>query len=322
MLKPATVTSPAELLAFLFTTWPEVKRTQMKLWLKHQAVLVNNRPVTQFNHPLAPGDVITLRTGQGATPKAELPGGMKIVYEDASIVVIDKPAGLLSMATPAEPEKTAYALLTEHYRRGHDQGRERIFIVHRLDRETSGLMLLAKTAAAKTALQSQWENFEKRYEAVCEGRLKSDAGTIESDLDESNPYKVHTAPGPSPLTRHAVTHYRVISRSPSRTLVELTLATGRRHQIRVHLSQAGHPIIGDEKYGATSNPAKRLGLHAVALRFTHPTTGQEIRLTSPLPKELAKLFAPKTKPPAQPARPARPARPEDTKRPTPRRPPR
>jgi len=309
MLKPATVAAPAELLPFLSATWPEVKRTQMKLWLKHQSVLVNDRPVTQFNHPLVPGDVVALRTGKFATPKAELPGGLKIVYEDSAIVVIDKPAGLLSMATPAEPEKTAYAMLTDYFRRGQDQGRERVFIVHRLDRETSGLMLLAKTAEAKASLQTRWDSFEKRYEAVCEGRMKEDAGTFESDLDESNPYKVHTAPRASELTRHAVTHFRVIKRTPFRTLVELTLDTGRRHQIRVHLSQAGHPIIGDEKYGATSNPAKRLGLHAVALRFTHPVTKKDIRLTSPLPKELAQLFAPKKAP-------ATPAASHDTPRPT------
>ena len=300
MLKPAIVSEPAELLPFLFATWPEVKRTQMKQWLKHQAVVVNGRPVTQFNHPLAPGDVVSLRTGKFATPKAELPGGLKIVYEDPSLVVIDKPAGLLSMATPAEPEKTAYALLNQHYRRGRDQGRERVFIVHRLDRETSGLMILARTPEAKAALQSNWDSFEKRYEAVCEGRLQPDAGTFESHLDESNPYKVHTAPRPSELTRHAITHFRVIKRSPNRTLVELTLGTGRRHQIRVHLSQAGHPIIGDEKYGAASNPAGRLGLHAVALKFTHPVTGKEIRLASPLPKELARLFEHRKKPAGPP----------------------
>ena len=162
-----------------------VRRQQ---WLKHQAVLVNTRPVTQFNHPLAPGDVVSLRTGKFATPKTELAGGLKIVFEDTSVVVIDKPAGLLSMATPAEPEKTAYALLTQHYRRGSDQGRDRVFIVHRLDRETSGLMVLARTAQAKAAMQSNWDTFEKRYEAVCEGRLAADSGTFESDLDESNPY--------------------------------------------------------------------------------------------------------------------------------------
>lgn len=290
MLKPAVVTEPAPLLPFLFATWPEIKRTQMKQWLKFQAVTVNGRAVTRFDHPLAAGDTVALRTGRFAAPKAALPGGLKIVYEDPAVVVIDKPPGLLSMATPAEPEKTVCALLNDHYRRGHDQGGDRVLIVHRLDRETSGLMVLARTHEARAALQAHWDSFEKRYEAVCEGRLEPDTGTFESDLDESNPYKVHTAPRPSELTRHAITHFRVLSRSKTRTLVELTLATGRRHQIRVHLAQAGHPIIGDEKYGATTNPARRLGLHAVALTFTHPTTGKSIRLTSPLPKELARLF--------------------------------
>jgi 23S rRNA pseudouridine1911/1915/1917 synthase len=314
MTKPATVTAPSALLPFLFATWPEVKRTQMKQWLKHQAVVVNGRPVAQFDHPLQPGDVVSLRTGKFATPKAELPGGLLIAYEDPSLVVVDKPAGLLSMATPAEPEKTTLALLTQHYRQGRDQGRERVYIVHRLDRETSGLMVLARTPEAKKALQAQWDTFEKRYEAVCEGRMEADAGTFESHLDESNPYKVHVAPRASELTRHAVTHYRVLQRTKSRTLVELTLATGRRHQIRVQLAKAGHPIVGDEKYGAATDPAKRLGLHAVALRFVHPLTGKEIRLTSPLPKPLAKLIGPPDKPKPDKPKPDKPKNPGRTPR--------
>jgi 23S rRNA pseudouridine1911/1915/1917 synthase len=149
-------------------------------------------------------------------------------------------------------------------------------------------MVFAKTAPAKEQLQSQWESFEKRYEAVVEGTLPLAKGIWKSDLDESNPHHVHVRPS-SERTRHAVTLYRVLKKSPQRSLVELTLETGRRHQIRVHLAHAGCPVVGDEKYGAKTNPAGRLGLHAASLRFKHPVSGEELRFTSPLPKPLVRL---------------------------------
>ncbi len=288
MPKTRTVEKPAELLAFLFTAWPEVKRKQVRNWLKFQSVSVNGRPVSQFNHPLHPGDVVEIRSGRLVAPRKVLPSGIKIRFEDDAVIVIEKPEGLLSMATDAEQEKTAYFQLTEYLRRGNEQARDRVWIVHRLDRETSGLMVFTKTAEAKTALQAVWEKVEKRYEAVVEGRLPADAGVFESDLDESNLLRVYSAP-PSDLTRHAVTRYRVLARREWRTLVELTLETGRRHQLRVQLADAGCPIVGDKKYGAKSDPAKRLGLHACALRFPHPDTGQEMSFTAPLPKDLLKL---------------------------------
>lgn len=288
MPKPLTVDQPAELLAHLFASWPDLKKTQIRTWLKHQAVLVNERPVTQFNHPLKPGDVITIRNDRFAAPKTTLGSGIRIYFEDADLIVIEKPENLLSIASEAEQEKTAYFLLTDYVRRGNPLSRARVWIVHRLDRETSGLMVFAKTPESKEKLQSTWDQMEKRYQAIVDGRLSSEKGTLESDLDESNPFKVHIA-RPSENTRHAVTHYKVLAKTPWHSLVELTLETGRRHQIRVQLSDAGCPIIGDEKYGARSNPAKRLGLHSCFLRITHPVTGKELRFSSPLPKNLAKL---------------------------------
>lgn len=288
MPKPSTVSEPAELLAYCFSAWPEVKKTQMRSWLKFQAITINGRPTSQFNHPLKPGDVVAVRTDRFATPKTVLGSGMMVYFEDADLIVIEKPSGLLSIASEAEQEKTAYHQLMEHVRHGNPLSRERVWIVHRLDRETSGLMVFAKTPESKEILQGRWDAAEKRYEAVVEGKLRDETGTFESDLDESNPYKVFSV-RPSELTRHAVTHYRVLARSAWRSLVELTLETGRRHQIRVQLSEAGCPIVGDKKYGAKSDPAKRLGLHACSLRFPHPKTGKELRFSSPLPKDLAKL---------------------------------
>ncbi len=283
-----TVEKPEELLAYLFAEWSDVKKKQVRTWLKYQAITVNGRPVTQFNHPLVPGDVVAVRKDRFAAPRTVLSCGIKVYFEDASLIVIDKPENLLSIASEAEQEKTAYFQLNEYLRRGHEKSRERVWIVHRLDRETSGLMVFAKTAAAKDTLQTGWDRAEKRYEAVAEGRIAKDRGTFESDLNETNPFRVFSAPA-SEQTRHAVTHYRVVARNQGRTLVELTLETGRRHQIRVHLADAGHPIIGDKKYAAKSDPAKRLGLHACGLKFPHPETGTELRFTSPLPKDLARL---------------------------------
>lgn len=279
---------PAKLLEFLFAHWPEAKRTKVRNWLKFQAVLVNGRPVTQFDHPLNPGDTVTVRTDRKAIPKTLIGSGIKVHFEDESLLVIDKPENLLSIACDAEQEETAYFQLTAYVRRGRHQGRERVWIIHRLDRETSGLMVFAKTFEIKTALQENWPAVEKGYEAVVEGSLRSEEGVFESDLDESNPFRVRIAP-PTSLTRHAVTRYRVIKRGKGRTLVELKLETGRRHQIRVQLSNAGHPIVGDAKYHAKSDPANRLGLHASFLRFRHPKSGKGLTFESPLPKELARL---------------------------------
>jgi 23S rRNA pseudouridine1911/1915/1917 synthase len=289
MPKMWIVKLPAPLLDSLFTAWPQEKKKQIRTWLKFQAITVNGRPVSQFNHPLKPGDQVSVRTDRFATPKTRLSSGLKIYFEDAHLLVVEKPEGLLSICSPAEPEKTAYFQLTEYLRHKNPRSRERVWIVHRLDRETSGLMVFAKTAPAKEVLQSHWDKFKKKYEAIVEGRMPNESGKLESDLDESNPHHVAVRPK-SAQTRHAVTHYRVLKTGPQRSLVELTLETGRRHQIRVQLAHAGCPVVGDEKYGAKTNPAGRLGLHACFLRFRHPVTGDELRFTSPLPKPLARLI--------------------------------
>jgi len=288
MPQPISISQPGLLLEQMFAAWPDEKKKQIRTWLKFQAVTVNGRPITQFNHPLAPGDIVAIRSDRFAIPKTTLSSGIKIFFEDASLLVIEKPTNLLSIASEAEPEKTAYFQLTDYLRQSHTRSKERVWIVHRLDRETSGLMVFAKTPDAKEILQRNWDTFEKKYEAVVEGHLPQPAGTFESDLDESNPFKVAIRPA-SALTRHAITHYRVLSQNRHRSLVELTLETGRRHQLRVQLSAVGCPIVGDEKYGSKSDPAGRLGLHSCFLRFPHPLTQQELVFTCPLPKALAKL---------------------------------
>ena len=254
-----SVESPAELLAFLFACRPGVKRTTVRQWLKHGSVQVNGRFVARSNHPLQTGDVVSIRTKAEVRVENRLPPGMKVLFEDASLIVIEKPEDLLSMASAAERDKTAYAFLTDYVRRGNPQSRQRVWIVHRLDRETSGLMVFAKTETAKRALQAHWYKADKCYLAVVEGNPPADHGVLRSHLDESSPFKVYSTP-PSERTRHAVTHYRVMKRIATRALIELRPKTGRRNQIRVHLADAGCPIIGDHKYGRAheSRPTTRI----------------------------------------------------------------
>lgn len=288
MPKSLTVRQPDQLQSFLFSSFPELKKTRVKQWLKHGSVLVNGREQTRHDHELSSGDTVEILSIDEARTAKALPKSLKVVYEDEFIMVIDKPSGLLSIATDDERNNTAYARLMDYVRKGNPRSRERVWIVHRLDRETSGLMVFARTEEAKQKLQSNWDAAEKHYLAITEQAPPQKEGELVSHLDESHPGKVFSAE-PGETTREARTHYRVIKRTGSLTLVELTLVTGRRHQIRVQLSDIRCPIIGDEKYSARTDPAKRLGLHACRLSFPHPVTKKEMRFESPLPPVLAKL---------------------------------
>ena len=288
MPPPRPVTEAAELLTHLFLAWPEAKKKTVREWLKYGSVAVNGKVITQFNYRLKPGDIVLIRAKGLAAPETKLAGGIRIRHEDEDILVVEKPAGLLSIASPSEDEKTAYVFLTDHVRQGNPFSRSRVWIVHRLDRETSGLMIFAKNEKAKTALQEGWEQVDKKYFAVVEGAPPEDAGLFDCYLDESNPLKVYVDQE-TPRTRRALTRYRVVKKGKATTLVELTLETGRRHQIRAQLTDAGCPIVGDKKYGAATNPIRRIALHATVLRFTHPTTKTAMRFDSPLPGELGEL---------------------------------
>ena len=261
----------------------------MRQWLKHGSVQVNGQTVTHTKHSLQTGDIVSIRTKAAVQAEGLLPPGMKVLFEDASLIVIEKPKKLLSTASATERTKTAYAYLTDYVRRGDLQSPERIWVVHRLDREASGLMVFARTEAVKRALQADWDQATKHYLAVVEGHPPADQGVLTSHLDESGPYKVFSVP-PSERTRLGVTHYRVVKQKAPLALLEVRLETGRRNQIRVHLADAGCPIIGDHKYGALTNPAQRLGLHASCLQFKHPLSEELLRFESPLPKKLARLL--------------------------------
>ena len=208
-------------------------------------------------------------------PKKFQPKGMEIIYEDRDIIVIDKSAGLLTIGTDRERDKTAYALLTNYVKKGNPKSPNRIFIVHRLDRDTSGLLVFAKTPKAKNFLQENWAKFSKTYYAVANGLFEQKEGVIKSYLKENKAFRVYSTKdkGSGKLSE---TQYKVIKENINFSLLEITLLTGRKNQIRVHLSDINNPIVGDKVYGNQNKGANRLALHSAKMICIHPYTKKEI----------------------------------------------
>lgn len=217
-------------------------------------------------------------------------GEIKIVYEDRDILVIDKPPGLLTMASETEIEKTAYYRLTDYVRKGQPKSRNRIFIVHRLDRDTSGLVIFAKTEQAKINLQSQWDKTEKKYFAVCHGVFTKKSGNITTYLAENKARVVYSTPDKS-IGKLATTAYKVLKEKNGYSLLEIDLITGRKNQIRVHLAEAGHPVVGDKKYGLKNTGHKRLALHAYSISFIHPFNKRLLNFKTDIPAYFAGFFS-------------------------------
>ena len=194
------------------------------------------------------------------------------------------------MGSEREKERTAHRLLNEHLKTLTRSRLQQAFIVHRLDRETSGLMVFARNQSAQAVLQQNWKKVAKRYLAVVEGVPANGQGTLTDHLVESNSFMVHRVDKGGEL---AITHYRVLRRHGDKSLLELTLKTGRKNQIRVQLAALGHPIIGDRKYGASTDPARRLALHSCELKFRHPVSGASMEFHSGLPGQLKQLIEPR-----------------------------
>jgi 23S rRNA pseudouridine1911/1915/1917 synthase len=274
------------LLAWLLDALKPMNRTRIKQLLRHGLVSVNGATTSRHDYPLRPGDQVAVGRADSAHADRSLKeAGISIVWEDNALIVIDKPSGLLSVATPSERTDTAFARLNAHLK-GRDRGRP--FVVHRLDRDTSGLMLFARTAAVRDRLQANWEQMTKTYLAVVDGRPKPPEGVVENFLTEGRDLRVRATRNAG-SARRAVTRYRVIAARGRYTLVELVPQTGRKHQIRVHMAALGCPVIGDPVYGSAADPARRMGLHALRLTLDHPTTGQTLELESPLPAALRRV---------------------------------
>ena len=265
-------------------------RTRVKEWLKLRRIAVNGATAERHDVPLAAGDTVTI-----GPPRPVLAGQsvarIPIVFGDADVLVVDKPTGLLTIATDTERSRTAYAELTEFIKQTSPGGRGRIFIVHRLDRETSGLLVFARTPDAKQRLQDGWDDVEKHYLAVVDGVPEQPAGTIESELTETAAMTVFSG-RKTGRSKHAVTHYQLLKTNGVRSLLEVRLETGRKHQIRVHLSDINCPVSGDDRYGRRRKSCSRLALHAARLSFPHPATGERMTFESELPRSLVSLLKP------------------------------
>ena len=289
--KPQTtslvVKEQEELMKFLIAQLPHKNRNNIKTLLKKRQVLVNGKAITQFNYMLKPGQKVEM--DQAPAPIAKQMHGVSVVFEDKDLIVINKNAGLLTMATDKEKRNTVYSILS-NYVKDEDKN-NKIFIVHRLDRETSGLMMFAKSEEMQELLQESWKQTisERSYLAVIEGKLDPPEGTRMSYLFESKVFKVHSTQDPE-KGQQAITHYSTLKSNDSYSLLKVNLETGRKNQIRVHLQDLKHPIVGDKKYGSTVSPIARLGLHAWVLAFRHPITGKAIRFETSTPGSFLKLF--------------------------------
>jgi 23S rRNA pseudouridine1911/1915/1917 synthase len=278
-----------ELMKFLLSTLKGKNRNNIKSLLTNQQVLVNGKTERQYNFSLKPGDEIIISGERHVGQELLSARGFSIVFEDEHLLVIDKHAGILSIATKGEREYTAYNFLSRHVK--YQNPLNKIFIVHRLDRETSGLMVFAKNSKTQKLFQENWNQTitERTYIAIAEGIVENDEGTIKSYLHENKSLVVYSTQDPQG-GKLAITNYKVIKRSDQFTMLEVRLDTGRKNQIRVHMQDIGHPLINDKKYGASTNPIGRLGLHAKVLGFIHPITKEPMRFQTAIPRKFMRLF--------------------------------
>ena len=314
-----SVTGETTLLTFLFECCPGQSRTGVKQMLAKSRILVNDEPVTAFDAPLRPGDRVTIlpkgvsiaRKNTADAREEVLRSGVGIVFEDEYYLVVDKPTGMLTISTArgssaksGHKETTLFAILNAYVKtaarsrrkedliagREPDRSSAKVWIVHRIDKGTSGVLVFAKSERAKDILQSKWKDLvlERKYLAFLEGKVEKPAGAVQSWLVENpkslkmNSFQEEVKDGQLAITHYKVLGYYHRGRYPY-TQVEFSLETGRKNQIRVHALDLGHPIAGDEKYQADTDPIRRLALHAATLVFRHPFTNKTVRIKSPLP---------------------------------------
>lgn len=273
------VNQPTKVLDLLVQKLKLSSVTKARNLLKEGSVQVDGEPVVKGDTVLTRGQTLTVKKADKSVRKIRT-APYEIKLNDDAVVVAVKPSGLLSVNRDGEHSQTFIGKLSAYLG-------ERLNVVHRLDREVSGLMIFAKSPQVQKALEASWAENEKIYLALVEGAPRESEGTIESWLVENAALRVYSADNPEGArhlnARHAVTHYRVLKRGKTHSLVEVTLQTGRKHQIRVHLSELGCPIAGDKKYGARTDPYKRIALHATRFSFKHPVTGERLSFDSPSP---------------------------------------
>ena len=282
-----TVREEIGLMDYLAKLMPEASRTKLKSLLSKRLVLVDNVITTQFNYLLKPG--MKVQISRAKAGKEFHNKFLKLLYEDAYIIVVEKKEGLLSVKTDREKERTAWSFLTEYLQK--TDRRAQAYVVHRLDRDTSGIMMFAKDEKTQRTLRDNWHEivFDRRYVAVVAGEMEREAGKVESWLTDRKLY-VQSSPVDDG-GQYAATHYHTIKRGNGYSLMELKLETGRKNQIRVHMADLGHPVVGDGRYGVEDlNPLGRLALHAFKLCFYHPVTREPMKFETPYPADFKRLF--------------------------------
>ena len=281
-----TVSEPTTLLPFLLASIKGKSRNNVKSLLSRRLVAVDGVPVSQFDTPLSPGQKVTILLS--SAPRADaLP--FPILYEDEHLIVVNKPAKLLSVANDKEKTRTAYHMVTDYVKSRRVD--DRIFVLHRLDRDTSGVLMFARDAETKELFQSRWNEIITRrgYLAVVEGVPKPAQDTIRSYLVETETHLSFSGQ-PGPNAKEAITSYQVVKAGGGYALLDINIETGRKNQIRVHMKELGCPVAGDKQYGARTNPIGRLCLHANELSFTHPATGEQITFKAKMPRDFNRVF--------------------------------
>lgn len=280
-----TVKENAPLLEYLINNVSE-SRSKLKATLQGRGIAVNGRMVTQFDYQLKAGDkIIISRHKKQNQFKSRY---VKIVYEDRWLVVVEKNIGILSMAA-GHSSLNVKSVLDDYFLKSRQKCRAHV--VHRLDRDTSGLMVYAKDIETEQILEHNWHQivYDRRYIAVVSGEMEQDNGTIANYLKDNKAYITYSSPTDNG-GKYAVTHFQVLNRTTEHSLVEYKLETGRKNQIRVHSADMGHPVCGDVKYGNGDDPLHRLCLHAYMLCFTHPVTGEPMEFSTPIPTAFRSLF--------------------------------
>ena len=280
------VTEESTLLAFLFEHVKDTK-SKIKATLKGRGIKVNGKTMTQFDYPLAVGTKIAVSKTK-KNREIFKSRYVNIVYEDRWIVVVEKQAGILSMAA-GHSSLNVKAVLDDYFKKSGQKCRAHV--VHRLDRDTSGLMVYAKDMETEQILEHHWHDivYDRRYVAVVCGEMEQDEGTVANWLKDNKAYYTYSSPVDNG-GKYAVTHFRVLRRTTDFSLVEFKLETGRKNQIRVHTADMQHPVCGDVKYGDGTDPLHRLCLHAYMLHFVHPITNERMEFDTIIPPVFMKLF--------------------------------
>lgn len=275
----------SSLMEFLTGQYPDSPRTRIKKLLQEGTIRVNDKPVTLHSYPLKPGDIVEINKQAGNAARAGLP--FPVLYEDQFVIVVDKPPGRPTSST--DGSLSIQDLVSEFLKR-QSKGKFRAHVVHRLDKEVSGVLLFAKTREAMETIQDKWKETEKHYFALVEGIPEKEEDTISSWLIEDSSQKVHSTKNTA-NARFAVTSFKILRVIRDHALLDVKTDTGRKNQIRVHLSDIGCPIIGDRKYGASAEFKRRVRLHACSLTFPHPADGRTITVKSPMPDGFLSLKA-------------------------------